>query len=234
MPADPQVSVIVPAWNEERLISETLCSIKSAINQWQGRPSVELIVVDDGSRDATYAEAARWSDLIVQHPKRCGKGAALATGKHAAQGSLLVFLDADLGSTARWFPQMVAPILDGEADMVIAQFAAVHKPGGFGLVKKLAKRGVYRLSGFTSSAPLSGQRAIRREVLNRIGRLSDGFGVEVGLTIDAVKLGFIVREQTVPFAHRESGRDMQDWLHRAKQFYAVGGTLWRCWRQPIC
>lgn len=219
----------MPAYNEADYIVETLSSLRSGAGG-----GIEIIVIDDGSRDDTFGLSAPWADIVLQHPRSLGKGAALFTGCKIARGSVLVFLDADLGSTAASFAALIKPLFDGEADMVIARMPAVAKPSGFGLVKALAGQGVYRLSGFAPSAPLSGQRAMRREVLERIGRLAVGFGVEVGLTIDAVKLGFRVREQSVPFAHRVSGRDLSGWLHRGKQFCSVGTTLWSRWREPIC
>ncbi|MDF2960001.1 MAG: nucleotide-diphospho-sugar transferase [Paenibacillus sp.] len=230
----PDISIIIPAWNEELYIAETLAAVRKAYDASGAGYSFELIVVDDGSTDETFSKAVPWADKIVRHPYRSGKGAAMNTGRTASQGSMLVFLDADLGATAEQFPALVAPLAAGQADMVIARLPAAVKPGGFGFVKMLAKHGVYRLSGFEPTAPLSGQRAIGRDVLERIGRISGGFGVEVGLTIDAVKLGYRVQELTVPFAHRETGRDMQSWLHRGKQLCAVGGALWRRWTQPIC
>ncbi|WP_028548761.1 glycosyltransferase family 2 protein [Paenibacillus sp. UNC451MF] len=231
----PIISVVVPALNEELYIQETLSAIRKACKQIvsQGK-RVEVIVIDDGSRDSTFELAVPWADLIVQHPRPYGKGTALQTGYKMSRGHVLVFLDADLGHTAEWFPSLIEPLTSGRSDMVIAHLPAVSQKSGFGLVKKLAKQGVYRLSGFEPSAPLSGQRAIHREVLEKIGRLSGGFGVEVGLTIDAVKLGYRVDELPIPFSHRVSGRDIGGWLHRGKQLYAVSGTLWNRWRQPIC
>ncbi|WP_282935723.1 glycosyltransferase family 2 protein [Paenibacillus sp. RC67] len=231
----PIISVVVPALNEENYIQETLSAIRKACKQVVSHGNdIEIIVIDDGSRDDTFAMAVPWADLIVQHPRPYGKGAALQTGCKMAKGRILVFLDADLGMTAEWFPSLIEPLTSGQSDMVIARLPAVSQKSGFGLVKNLAKQGVYRLSGFEPSAPLSGQRAVHREVLERIGRLSGGFGVEVGLTIDAVKLGYRVAELPIPFAHRVSGRDIGGWLHRGKQLYAVSGTLWNRWRQPIC
>ncbi|MCR8633887.1 glycosyltransferase family 2 protein [Paenibacillus radicis (ex Xue et al. 2023)] len=228
------VSIIIPAWNEEMYIAETLKAVYKSADEESKDYSCELIVVDDGSTDETYSRAVPWADLIVRHPYRCGKGAAMNTGRIASRGSVLVFLDADLGATANQFHNLIAPIRAKQADMVIARLPAAKKRGGLGFVRMLAKHGVYRLSGFEATAPLSGQRAIQREVMERIGRVSGGFGVEVGLTIDAVKLGYKVQELMIPFAHRETGRDMQGWLHRGKQLCAVGETLWRRWTEPIC
>ncbi|OXM88153.1 glycosyltransferase family 2 protein [Paenibacillus rigui] len=227
----PEISIIVPAWNEGNRIEETLGAIRRGCARL---PKAELIVVDDGSRDATFELAIPWADLVVQHPQCYGKGTALNTGRKMAKGQILVFLDADLGSTAEAFTDLVEPLVRGDCDMVIAVLPEAKTKGGIGLVKQLAKRGVYRLCGFETTAPLSGQRAVQSEMLDRIGRLAEGFGVEVGLTIDAIKLGYRVQEKTIAFSHRESGRDLLGWYHRGKQFCAVGGTLWNRWRQPIC
>ncbi|MCU6795935.1 glycosyltransferase family 2 protein [Paenibacillus sp. WQ 127069] len=239
------ISIIVPAYNEERLIGETLRAIRAGIQQWashrgssasidNGAEAVEIIVVNDGSSDDTYDTAVSWADIIVTHPRSYGKGAALNTGCRMARGSILVFLDADLGSSAASFPLIVEPVWAGQADMVIAKLPKAVKPGGFGMVRRLAQFGVYRLSGFDPAAPLSGQRAIRSDVMKQIGRFGEGFGVEVGLTIDAVRLGYHVQECEATFSHRESGRDLRSWLHRGKQFSAVGRTLWERYRYPIC
>ncbi|TDF99255.1 glycosyltransferase family 2 protein [Paenibacillus piri] len=227
----PEVSVIIPAWNEAAFIAGTLQAVRQAAAD---KYAIELIVVDDGSDDATYALAVPWADSIVRHPVRRGKGAAMQTGKIVSQGQALVFLDADLGVTAQSFLSLLKPLDEGKADMTVARLPAAVRPGGFGLVKLLAGQGIIRLTGFRCAAPLSGQRAVRREVLERIGRIADGFGVEVGLTIDAVKLGYRVQEVEVPFAHRESGRDLQSWLHRFRQLCAVSAALWRRWVRPIC
>lgn len=230
----PEVSIIVPALNENGQIEATLRAIRQGCGAWHGAPKMELIVVDDGSRDGTFELAVPWADIVVQHPQRYGKGAALNTGSKMAKGRILVFLDADLGGTAESFPSLVQPLLHEDYDMVVAVLPEALTKGGFGLVKQIARHGVRRLCGFEASAPLSGQRAIQREALERIGRLAEGFGVEVGLTIDAIKLGFRVKEQSVAFYHREYGRDWNGWYHRGRQLCAVSGTLWQRWRQPIC
>lgn len=227
----PLVSIIIPAWNEADSISTTL----RALYDPQVRPFWdELMVIDDGSEDATYDEASHYTDCIIRHGRNLGKGTSLDTGWRNAKGDLLVFLDADLGESAAYFPELLMPILHERRDMTIAQLPAAAKKGGFGLVKGLAISGIYRLSGFRAEAPLSGQRAVRRHVLERIGGLSSGFGIEVGLTIDAVRSGFNLSEVPVPFRHRETGRDWAGFRHRGRQFVSVGKTLLHKWRHPIC
>jgi hypothetical protein len=219
-----KVSVIVPAFNEEQRLSETLF----AIRKWN--PNVELIVIDDGSADRTAEKAIQMADVFIQNDRNMGKGASLRKGWQKSSGDIILFLDADLGQSAINAGELMTPVIQHHADMSIACLPRKNKKGGFGLVLGLARYGIVRLCGFQTKAPLSGQRAIRREVLQSVGNLSDGFGIEVGLTIDAVKKGFKVIEVPVPFVHRETGRDLKGFIHRGKEFYWVGRTLLQKWR----
>ena len=75
--------------------------------------------------------------------------------------------------------------------------------------------------------PLSGQRALRREVWERIGGFEPGFGAEVALTIDAIRAGFRVVEVPTTMTHRVTGRDWAAKRHRARQLMAVARALWK-------
>jgi glycosyltransferase involved in cell wall biosynthesis len=222
-------SIIIPAWNEAEHITGTLQALHQIQYDQGEKLWDELIVIDDGSADETYSLILPWADHVIVNPLNQGKGAALHQGWRKARGDLLVFLDADLGATVRYLPMLLKPILRGEADMAIAKLPITRGQGGFGLVKRLAYIGIYRLSGYKAQAPLSGQRALRRDVLERIDKLSERFGIEVGLTIDVARAGFRICEVEVPFRHRETGRDWRGFLHRGKQFIAVGRTLLTKW-----
>lgn len=230
------ISVIIPARNEAGALPETLRAVNRQRREAERRcgGALRLIVVDDGSRDDTAAVACEEADLVVRLDGHLGKGAAMRAGWKAADSELIVFLDADLRQSADNFIMLLHPLLDGEADLTVAELPAATRKGGFGLVRRLAAGGVARLGGYEAHAPLSGQRAMRKAVLERTRRLHDGFGVEVGLLIDALRAGFRVQEVAVPFRHRETGRDLSGWLHRGRQLLAVGRALWLCWRKPVC
>lgn len=224
-----EVSAIIPAHNEADLIGDTVKAVRNI-------PGVsQVVVVDDASSDAT-AEVAEQAgaDLVVLLRKNLGKGGALNEGWSCASGDVLLLLDADLGSSAVEARRLIGPVLDDTADMTIAAFGRVPdepgfdvstsqgaRSGGFGLVMRVAKLGIRLLTGKRVIAPLSGQRAVKREVIEKAGGFASKFGVEVALTVDALRLGYRIEEVPVSMVHRPSGRDVRGFMHRGRQLMDV-------------
>jgi hypothetical protein len=224
------VSVLVPAYNEAARIGATVRAARAALAACLPSGAFELIVADDGSRDETAARAGEAGADRVLRGSHAGKGQALRRAAAAARGDVLLLLDADLGETAAELVHPLRPVLAHEADMTIAVFSPADatdgKPrAGFGLVIGLARWGVRRLTGRTLAAPLSGQRAMRREVWERVGGPEAGFGAETGFDIDALRAGFRVLEVPTAMAHAATGRDLRGFLHRGRQFVAVARVL---------
>jgi glycosyltransferase involved in cell wall biosynthesis len=221
------VTAIIPAYNEADTIAATVAAVRriSTVD--------EIVVVDDGSGDQTAEEAnAAGADTVIRLDRNAGKGEALMAGVGAAKGDVLVFLDGDLGDSASHAFPLIQEILSDEADMSIAILPSTMatgggKSGGFGLVLKLARWGIRRLTGKTMKAPLSGQRAMKRKVIERVRRLDGGFGIEVGLTIDSLRAGFRVQEVPAPLTHRATGRNVSGFVHRGHQFADVLMALGR-------
>lgn len=214
-----KVTAIIPAYNEVQRIAETVAAVRRI------RGVDEVLVVDDGSTDATGAVAAAAGARVLTLRRNRGKGGALTEGIKAAGGDVLLFLDADLGRSAEQGRALLEPVLRGEADMTVARFPERRHRGGFGLVKRLAAWGITRLTGRTLRAPLSGQRALRREVIESAGSLAPGWGIEVGLTIDAIRQGYRVLEIPTDMDHAVTGRSAADFWHRGRQFLAVARVL---------
>ncbi len=116
--------------------------------------------------------------------------------------------------------------------MAIATFPPPAGKAGFGLVKNLARWGIGRLGGeFEASAPLSGQRALTRACLATVRPFSAGYGVEVGLTVRALRAGFRLVEVPTTMSHAATGRDLQGFIHRGRQLVHVALALLVLWRQ---
>ena len=228
MTPTPVIVAIVPAKNRADSIDETVASLV-------GLEEIDrVVVVDDGSTDDTAEAALRSAAValpgrvvVVQVPRNEGKGAAIAHGmKFSPDATVYLLIDADLGRTATVAHALLAPIEAGTADLVIGlPVVAAGARGGFGRVKRLAASGIAGASGYVAEAPLSGQRAVRAELLRRLV-LADRFGLETAMTIDAVRSGARVLEVPVDFDHRHTGRSLSGFVHRGRQGLDIVRALW--------
>src|SRR5690554_6279639 len=129
------------------MIKETLGAIQDAIARLAPL-RMEIIVVDDGSKDNTKEVALLYADRVISHSCNMGKGTALYNGWRVSSGDYVIFLDADLGKSAGHVGLLLEPLLRDECDMTIAELPSAHIRGGFGLVKGLAAMGIYQLCGY--------------------------------------------------------------------------------------
>ena len=214
------ISIIIPAYNEENKIKDTLESIKDI------KEIDEIIVVDDGSSDKTseVAKSVKSDKInVITQSQNRGKGYALNNGLKEAmkKADIIGFLDGDLGNTASEVEKLITPIINNECDVTIAKFPPSKKKGGLGFVKNLAKESVKEMTGVEPTSTLSGQRIFKKEVLEIFDEIPFGYGVEVGMTIDILKNNFKIEEVLVNMTHSETGRDLKGFIHRGKQFYHI-------------
>lgn len=214
-----KVSVIIPAFNEAARIGETVAAVQNSLE------AHEVIVVDDGSVDETAVQAAKAGARVFSHRTNQGKGSALNTACREISSEIVILLDGDLGKSAEKFSLLLPPIMEGSADVTVAKFPPPPVPGGFGLVKGLATCGVFRLTGQKLTAPLSGQRAMRIEVLQSILPFAPGFGVEVAAAIDILRKGWRIEEIEIDMEHNFSRRDWDGFIHRGRQFVDICQVL---------
>jgi glycosyltransferase involved in cell wall biosynthesis len=221
------VAVLIPAYNEAASIEATVRASLSV-------PGVtRVVVVDDGSDDDTDQAAEYAGAKVVRLMGNAGKGGALEAGAMRVENAdIVVLLDGDLGATASQAALLLEPLLSGEADMSIATFPPPTGKAGFGLVKRLAAWGIRKYGGdFDASAPLSGQRAMTRECMATVRPFSAGYGVEVGLTVRALRAGFRIVEVPTTMTHAATGRDLAGFVHRGRQFTHVCFALIRLARE---
>lgn len=221
-----RIAVLIPAHDEAERIGDT---VRAAL-AIEG--VVTCMVVDDASTDDTAAVAAAHGAQVMSLEVNSGKGAALEAGAPRVEDhDVVLLLDGDLGATARQGELLLAPVLSGDADMVVAGFPRAGK-AGFGLVKGLARWGIARMGGgFVADAPLSGQRALTRECLAAVRPFASGYGVEVALTVRALRRGFRVCEVPTTMTHAATGRDLAGFIHRGRQFLHVAVALARVSRE---
>jgi len=215
----PNVTVVIPAYNEEKRIACTIEAIRTISSV------TRIIVVNDGSGDHTSAIAREEGAEVIDLQPNRGKGGAMNAALPALDGDVIVFLDADLGDSAAEADKIIKPVLEGRCDLAIAAFPPPRKKGGFGLVKGTAARALREAGMPESTAPLSGQRAMTPAVLKAVTPFHEAYGVELGMTIKALRQGLRVMEIPTTMSHNETGRDLQGFLHRGRQFWNVVQVL---------
>lgn len=219
MEPDPETSaslaVIVAARNEADRIAATVSVLRGAF------PAATIWVADDASADGTAELAMTAGAQVVSRGRPHGKGANVTAAAEAALSNgvpakLVLLCDGDLGASASRLTPLVAAVEAGECDLAVAAFGR-RVGGGFGLALGFARWAIRRLCGFEATAPISGQRAMRVEVLRAVLPFARGYGMEVGMTVDAVRAGYAVGEYELDLSHRATGRTLSGFLHRARQ-----------------
>jgi len=216
------LSIVIPAYNEENGIAEIanrVLQVKPALIK-VGIDELELLVVDDGSRDRT-AEVAGCIDgvTLVRHPKNKGYGAALKTGFSQARGELIGFLDADGTYPPEYFPKLCESAMNG-SDLVIGSRMAgedsmmpiTRRVGNLFFATLLSLLGRQKV---TDSA--SGMRVFKREILEHIYPLPDGLNLTPVMSTRAVHEGVSIKEVPIPYSERV-GRSKLSVIHDGRVF----------------
>jgi glycosyltransferase involved in cell wall biosynthesis len=209
------LAVIVAARNEADRVSETVRALREAF------PGARIWVADDASSDGTAEAAMLAGAEVVRRRRPHGKGANVSAAAEAALSvaeppRIVLLCDGDLGASAARLGPLVAAVERGECDLGVAAFSR-RVGGGFGIALGFARWAIRRLCGAETAAPISGQRALRADVLRATLPFAPGFGMEVGMTVDAVRAGYRLREYELDLEHRATGRNARGFLHRAGQ-----------------
>ncbi|MEZ5154595.1 MAG: glycosyltransferase [Solirubrobacterales bacterium] len=206
---------IVAARDEADRIGATLRSLREA------SPGIGLWVADDASSDGTRDVALAAGATVIGRNRPHGKGGNVTAAATAALDGLepettVLLCDGDLAETAGRLLPLAVAIEAGEADLAVAAFER-RVGGGLGLAKGFARDAIRRLCGLETTAPISGQRAMRAGVLAELLPLAPRYGMEIGMTVDAVRAGYRVEEIELDLAHRATGRSPAGFIHRGRQ-----------------
>ena len=201
----PEVIVIIPALNEERALPHVLTDLP---------PVRQVIVVDNGSSDATAAVATRAGATVVRE-EQCGYGAACLRGLATiellvAQGEpppiVVAFVDGDHSDHAELLPLLVRPILDGEADFVLgSRMLGVREPGampGQSLFGNWLASGLMRCLFGARYTDLGPFRAIRYTSLRDLAMTDTNYGWTIEMQLKATQQRLRTQEVPVPYRCR--------------------------------
>jgi len=200
-----RLSVVIPAYNEKNTILELLRRVEAVPLSLEK----EIIVVDDCSTDGTQevlAGLGRPDIKVLFHPKNMGKGSALRTAFSEATGDIVLIQDADLEYNPAEYPDLLAPILDGRADVVYGSrfLGGPHRVLFFW--HSIANRFLTALSNMVTNLNLTDMetcyKVFRRDVLDRLRLKSRRFGFEPEVTIKVAKLKCRIYEVPISYAGR--------------------------------
>jgi glycosyltransferase involved in cell wall biosynthesis len=207
--------VIVAARNEADRIGAALDALGATF------PEAKLVVADDASTDGTGDIALAHGAELAGRRRPHGKGANVTAAAQAALSSepppaAVLLCDADLASTASRLTPLVEAIDAGDCDLAIGAFRR-RLGGGFGIALRFSRWAIERRCGRRFETPISGQRAMSAEVLRALIPFASGYGMETGMTIDAVRAGYRISEIELDLEHRATYRTPSGFLHRARQ-----------------
>ena len=198
MPDAPRYSVIIPAKNEVAGLTGLLPRLRAAL------PEAEIVVVDDGSTDATRQLALDHGARVVSHPHSMGNGAAVKSGARAARGEILIMMDADGQHDPADIPRLLAE-LDAGCDMAVGarsrrSQAGLHRAAANGFYNRIATYVVgHRVEDLTS-----GFRAVRAEKFRRfLYLLPNGFSYPTTITMSFFRAGYPVAYVPIEAGRRE-------------------------------
>lgn len=229
-----KVSVIVPVYNEQRTVVDAVQRMAAVqIPSGDTEAEKEIVIVDDGSTDGTrdilrehFGDRAPGIRLILAERNQ-GKGAALRTGFAAATGDIVVVQDADLEYDARDLPRLLAPIIEGVADVVYGSRLSGGMPQRVYLFwHHLGNRLLSFLTNLLYNTTLTdmetGSKAFRIEVLRRMQLRSNGFEIEPELTAKVFKMGCRVYEIPICYYGRSYGEGKKiRWYHALGAFWTI-------------
>ena len=201
-PSQPRIAVLVPCYNEALTIEKVIRDFRQQL------PRSRICVYDNNSSDDT-ASRARAAGAEVVSEKHRGKGHVIAAMLRDIEADFYVMVDGDYTYPASHVPLLIAPVVEGRADIVVGNRLVTYAEGAYRPLHVLGNRLVVSainvIFGTTLRDAMSGYRAFNREVAQRVPVVSRGFEVETEMTLQALYRGLLIVEVPVPYGRRPEG-----------------------------
>lgn len=181
------ISIIVPAYNDEKFIAETLRKLQQVSKRIGG----EILVIDDGSRDKTAAVAEKYAK-VFRNGRNRGKGAAMRVGAEKAKGSTLIFIDASQFDPLE-IPKLLAAMEKGKVKMAVGARDFSIIPWNRKITNALTKLAIFMGTGKRVEDALSGFRVIGRKDFLSLGTKEDRYSIESEINFKALLKNWRVR-----------------------------------------
>ncbi|MFU8853875.1 glycosyltransferase family 2 protein [Micromonospora sp. SL1-18] len=202
-----KLSILMPVYNEEERIADALKQALAVDYPCE----IELVIVDDGSRDGTAEVLERVDDArlrVITHQRNAGKGAAIKTAVASAEGEYMVILDADLEYDPQDIPRLLEPVLDGRATVVYGNRTfGSHSAYSFWYV--MGNRGVTMVANVLFNSYIGDLETCFKlmplELYRSLQVRSRGFGMEAEVTGKLLRQR--IRPYEVPISYRARGRE---------------------------
>jgi dolichol-phosphate mannosyltransferase len=208
-----KISVIIPMYNEEDNVLRTLVEVNSVMKDYA---DYEILVVDDGSTDATYRLAEEFSSnnphvRVIKQPMNMGMGSALRAGFQKSNGDIIITIDADLSYSPSHINKLASEIINNET--VDIAVGSPYMEGGdvknvpfFRLfISKIANKFVGFSMPQNLSTVTSVMRAYRREVLDSMELESNGTNINLEILSKAIAIRYNIKEVPAILEGRELG-----------------------------
>jgi glycosyltransferase involved in cell wall biosynthesis len=206
------LSIIIPVYNEELTIGNVIDRTRAAIQDT--RLKNEIIVVDDKSFDKSLEAAKKRSAKIYTLKEHLGKGYALRAGFAKAKGDIIITIDSDGSHKPEELPEVLGPVLQDKADLVIGsrylnhKKVATRKLNAFGV--QIFNNFIRLLTGVAITDSQSGYRAMKRQVLKSQNLKSGEYEIESEMLVKTAKKKFRIAEVPISFEQRTYGRSGVD------------------------